>query len=356
MNTSRNSGLRVAKSRRGAVALTAVGGLLASAGLAGLGPVGAQASSHREAPLIAGAPQYDTTDVYAFRSPDRPNAVTLIANWLPFQEPAGGPNFYTFATDARYNIKIDNDGDAKPDITYRWTFKDHYRSGNTFLYANGQVDSLRDENLNFYQTYRLEQIKNGRKTVLVKSRRVAPSNVGKASMPDYAKLRNQAVTDVKLGKRTLKSFAGQAEDPFFLDLRVFDLLYGGDFSEAGDDTLAGFNVNSVALQVPRAALTDKGRPNKNPSHRHLVDHRPPQRRRPLPAGVASGHAAGERGRHPGQGQGQVQRVQAEGRRAVPELRHEARAAEADRGRLRHQGAEASPATTWSRSSSPVSRT
>ena len=111
---------------RGALALTGVGGLLVAVGLAGLGPATATASSHREAPLISGLPQYDTTDVYAFRSPERPKTVTLIANWIPFEEPGGGPNFYAFATDARYKINVDNNGDAKPDITYQWTFKNHY--------------------------------------------------------------------------------------------------------------------------------------------------------------------------------------------------------------------------------------
>lgn len=264
MNTTRNGALRLAGTRRGAIALTAVGGLLASAGLAGLGPVGAQASSHREAPLIAGAPQYDTTDVYAFRSPDRRKSVTLMANWLPFSEPAGGPNFYAFATDAQYDINVDNNGDAKADLIYRWKFKDHYRSGKTFLYANGPVTSLKDKNLNFYQTYRLTRIKNGKSKVLVKSRKVGPSNVGGATMPDYGKLQNQATTNVRDGKAKLKSYVGQAEDPFFLDLRVFDLLYGGDFSEAGDDSLAGFNVNSVALQVPRGKLDGKGSLKKDP--------------------------------------------------------------------------------------------
>ncbi len=247
--------------RRGAVALVAAGGLLTSAGLAGLGPLSATASSHREAPLIAGLPQYDNTDLYAFRSPERQGTVTLAANWIPFEEPAGGPNFYAFATDARYDIHIDNDADAKADVTFRWTFQDHYRSKNTFLYANGPVTSLNDENLNFYQTYRLVRIKGNRTKVLVKSRKVAPSNVGEASMPDYAKLRNQATT--KVGKQ-VQSFAGQAEDPFFLDLRVFDLLYGGDLSEVGDDTLDGFNVNSVALQVPRRWVAKNNNAERNP--------------------------------------------------------------------------------------------
>ena len=106
---------------------------------------------------------------------DAPGSLTVVANWIPFEEPAGGPNFYSFATDARYNIKVDNDGDAKPDVTFRWTFKDHYVNDASFLYATGPVTSLKDENLNYFQTYRLERVANGRTTVLVKSRRVVPA-------------------------------------------------------------------------------------------------------------------------------------------------------------------------------------
>ena len=124
-------------------------------------PSVAQASSHREAPLISGDPTVDNTDTYAFVSPDDPNTVTLVANWLPFQEPAGGPNFYPFATDAQYDINIDNDGDAQPDITYRWTFASTYQNQNTFLYNTGPVTSLDDPDLNFRQTYKLERISGG---------------------------------------------------------------------------------------------------------------------------------------------------------------------------------------------------
>ena len=247
--------------RHGAIALACTGGLLAAVGFAGLGPLAATASSHREAPLISGTPQYDGTDLYAFRSPENKDTVTLIANWLPFEEPAGGPNFYSFATDARYDIKIDNNADAKPDVIFRWTFKDHYVTGDTFLAATGPVTSLTDKNLNYYQTYKLQRFYKSKKKTLIKSRRVAPSDIGAASMPAYNKLRSQAVT--RVGKN-MKSFAGQAEDPFFLDLRVFDLLYGGDLSEAGDDTLAGFNVQSVALQVPQKWVAKRHNPGKNP--------------------------------------------------------------------------------------------
>ena len=108
--------------RHAAIALACTGGLLTAVGLAGLGPLAATASSHREAPLIAGTPQSDTTDLYAFRSPAKQGTVTLVANWLPFEEPAGGPNFYSVATDAQYDIHVDNTADAKPDVTFRWTF------------------------------------------------------------------------------------------------------------------------------------------------------------------------------------------------------------------------------------------
>ena len=250
--------------KRGALALAATGGLLATVGFAGLGPVGAQASSHREAPLIAGLPQYDNTDVYAFRSPDRQNSVTLVSNWIPFEEPAGGPNFYPFAEQARYTVKVDNDGDAVADIVYRWRFKDHYRTKDTFLYNTGPVTSIGDPDLNFRQTYTLTAVKNGKSTVIARNYPVAPSRVGNASMPNYQALVNQATKDIGSGPGRLQSFAGQADDPFFLDLRVFDLLYGGDFSEVGDDTLAGFNVNSVALQVPRGKLAKGGNTTRNP--------------------------------------------------------------------------------------------
>ena len=247
--------------QQGAVALACAGGLLTAVGFAGLGPLAATASSHREAPLISGLPQYDNTDVYAFRSPEKQGTITLAANWIPFEEPAGGPNFYPWATDARYDIHIDNNADAKPDVTFRWTFKDHYVSKNTFLAATGPVTSLADKNLNAYQTYKLVRIKHGKTKVIVRKKRVAPSNMGAAAMPDYAKLRQQATTSPA---KNVKSFVGQAEDSFFLDLRIFDLLYGGDLSEVGDDTLAGFNVNSVALQIPRKMVAKRGNVKKNP--------------------------------------------------------------------------------------------
>ncbi|PNG19879.1 DUF4331 domain-containing protein [Streptomyces cahuitamycinicus] len=235
----------------------ATGGLTA-AGVTALQPEAASASSHREAPLISGTPQYDNTDVYAFVSPDKPDTTTIVANWIPFEEPAGGPNFFTFAEDAQYDLRIDSNGDAKEDLLFRYTFKTHVKNDKTFLYNTGPVESLDDPDLNITQTYDLELIKLRNlkavsKTKVADDAPVAPSNVGKASMPDYNTLRKQAVHKLAGGAQT---FAGQADDPFFLDLRVFDLLYGGNLSEVGNDTLKGYNVNSIALQVPNSFIAE----------------------------------------------------------------------------------------------------
>ena len=232
-------------------------------GVALLGPATGTASSHREAPFIADDPRADNTDVYAFVSPDDPDTVTMVANWWPFQEPDGGPNFYRFDDSAQYDINIDNNGDAVADIVYRWTFTSDFLNEGTFLYNSGVVTSLDDPDLNFRQTYDLQVIRNGAAVTLLDNAPVAPSNVGPASMPDYEELREQAIVPLT-GGATGTSFTGQADDPFFLDLRIFDLLYGGDFSEVGNDTLNGRNVQTIALQVPKAALALNAAADRNP--------------------------------------------------------------------------------------------
>jgi hypothetical protein len=249
------------RSRRVFVAL-GTGALLAASGAA-LVPAPSYASSHREAPLIAGDPRADNTDLYAFVSPDKPSTVTLVSNWYPFEEPNGGPNFYPFATGARYNIYVDSDGDGRPNIAYRWTFKNHIRDASgEFLYNTGVVKNLSSKNLNFYQTYTLTETKAGKTHTLLKNKMVAPSDVGAASMPNYGRLRREAINQGQL--KHGQTYVGQADDPFFLDLRVFDLLYGGNLSEAGHDTLSGYNVNTIALQVPKSALALHGKPRRNP--------------------------------------------------------------------------------------------
>ncbi|HEY3211050.1 MAG TPA: DUF4331 domain-containing protein [Actinomycetota bacterium] len=249
--------------RRAAIAMASVAALGVGL-LAGLGPNTGVASSHREAPLVSADPQVDGTDLYAFVSPDKPGLVTIISDWIPFEEPAGGPNFYAFSPDAKYDINIDNDGDARPDVIYRWKFTNHYRNTGTFLYNTGPVTSLTDPDLNFYQTYDLYRIVVGKSSTLVTDDAiVVPSYVGAASMPDYASLFNAGINPAGCG--ACKTWTGQADDPFFLDLRVFDLLYGAQitgrpclFKEACDDTLAGFNMNAFALQVPKGLLQTDG--------------------------------------------------------------------------------------------------
>ncbi len=186
-----------------ATALLGVGAMLVGGGVAALAPTTSTASSHREAPAIAGQPAYDNTDVYAFAQSD--GKVNLIANWAPFSEPGGGPNFYPWATDARYKINIDNDGDAKPDIIYTWKFRnsrtpkksDSFTGNGTFLYNNGPVTSLKDKNLLFRQQYDLTRttVRKGPDKVrtVLNNAPVAPSHVGDAGMPNYAALRDAAV-------------------------------------------------------------------------------------------------------------------------------------------------------------------
>ncbi len=247
--------------RAGKVLVVGGTALAVSSGAALSAVTVSQASSHREAPLILQDPLVDNTDVYAFVSPDKPDMVTMIANFAPGSVPGQGPNFYPWQEDARYNIKVDTNGDAVPDITYRFTFTTQDdRAGvvyekaadGTFLYNNGPVNSVQDATLLFKQFYTVTQVaEDGTETVLVDNAPVAPDFVGEASMPDYSALRDEGIAETGDGGM---AFAGRAEDPFFLDIRVFDLLYGTDLSERGDDHLTGFNVNSIALQVPTSSL------------------------------------------------------------------------------------------------------
>lgn len=252
--------------KRSAVALTVSAVLIA--GLFALGPISGGASSHREAPMIAGDPAVDATDFFMFRSPNTVDAtqgddVVLVANFWPFEEPAGGPNFYPFDPSARYEFNIDNDGDAVADWIYRFKFSSSYQNPNTFLYNTGPVTSLSDADLNFRQTYDLTKVNvdNGKSQLLLDNAPVVPSDVGNASMPNYAgDLWSAGDRDFAGGV----SFAGQSDDPFYLDLRVFNLLYGGNLSETGDDTLTGFNTNAIVLQIDDDKLAKGGNATTNP--------------------------------------------------------------------------------------------
>src|SRR5437763_4075135 len=147
-------------------------------------------SSHREAPEISKDPVADNTDVYAFVSPDRPDSITLITNFVPLQNPAGGPNFFEFGDDVLYSIYIDNDGDALPEITYQFEFHTTYQNKNTFLYNTGPIGSLDDPNWNKRQLYSVKLIESkskgkkqdhshdGRGRLLGKNLKCPPCNIG----------------------------------------------------------------------------------------------------------------------------------------------------------------------------------
>lgn len=235
----------------------AIGALSVGAALLVHGGDTVNASSHREAPNIAEDQYVDNTDVYSFISPSDPSRLVMVANYVPLLIPSSGPNFYKFSTDAYYEIHIDNDGDAKADITYRWQFKDQLKNGNTFLYNTGAIQFLADPDLNVTQTYDLYKIeeKTGKKTRILRDAPTAPWNVGKRSFPNNS-YESVALEAVKSAGGTT-SFAGPRDEPFFVDLHVFDLLGVG-----GAPTTNGINVMSLVLEVP---ITDIAKNGKRPA-------------------------------------------------------------------------------------------
>ncbi len=222
-------------------------------------------SSHKEAPGISNDAAADNTDVYAFVSPDRPHTVTLIANFVPLQDPAGGPNFYEFGDDVRYEIRIDNDGDARPDVTYRFEFDTRYRNPDTFLYNTGPITSLDSPNWNRRQFAKVTRIAGGQTSVLATDLACPPCNIGPNSTPDYASLAASAVHRVG----DAKVFTGQRAEGFYVDLgAIFDLGILRPFLEAhlahlpaapGINATKAKNIHTIALQVPIKDLTADGR-------------------------------------------------------------------------------------------------
>jgi len=211
------------------------------------------ASSHREAPLIAEDQYADNTDLYSFISPTDPSKLVIVANYVPLLIPQGGPNFYRFSDQARYEIHIDNDGDAKPDLTYRFTFLNEVKNDGTFLYNVGPVEALSSQNLNVVQTFRLDKVDEHKgKATPVLNGTVAPWNVGKRSFPNntYENIALQAVAQ----GNGVKAFAGPRDEPFFVDLHVFDLLGVG-----GAPTTNGVNVMSLVVEIPIADLAKGGK-------------------------------------------------------------------------------------------------
>lgn len=215
-----------------------------------------QASSHREAPLTAMDPMADNTDVYAFVSPDEPDKVTLISNFIPFQIPDQGPNFYPFDPNVLYEIHIDNNGDAVEDITYQWRFTTEVRNPGTFLYNTGVVTTLDDPDLNVRQFYRLSRVDGPRRTGTVTELSgrlpVPPPNIGPRSTPNYGGIGG----GIQQLPGNVRAFAGQRDEGFYLDLGIFDLLGVGSGQIVSSTD--GFNVSSLAIQVPKSALAGGG--------------------------------------------------------------------------------------------------
>jgi hypothetical protein len=227
-------------------------------------PAPALASSHREAPLIAEDPLADPTDVYAFRSPDKQDTVTFVANFVPFQQPAGGPNFYRFGDDVLYQIHVDNVGDGRPHITFNYRFTTKTNNPNTFLYDNvppvGPITCSGHtyRNWNRPQSYTLSVSRDGYgDDVIARDLITPPSQVGPKVTPNYDRLAACATYNSLPGG--ISSFAGQRDDPFYADLgRIFDLIDVGSTPHV--DYLAGLNVNSIVLRVPIQTLQG---PNPN---------------------------------------------------------------------------------------------
>ncbi len=225
-------------------------------------------TSHREAPRISQDPVADNTDLYAFASPDKPDTVTILANYIPLEEPAGGPNFHQFGDDVLYEILIDNNGDGKEDVTYQFRFKNKITNPDTFLYNTGPISSLDDTNWNMRQFYSVTKVRGPRRsgdsTVLAEELASPPVNIGPRSTPMYVDLANAGIHE--LGSSGT-FFAGQRDEAFYVDLgSIFDLaalrpvqslhLINTPGNAPGVDTTKGFSVHSIAMQVPKSELTD----------------------------------------------------------------------------------------------------
>jgi hypothetical protein len=226
------------------LAAAASAALIAALASRGGSPTAAQASSHREAPLISEDPSADNTDTYAFRSPDRPDTVTIIANYIPGEDPAAGPNWYTFSPSARYVVYADKNGDGKPDVTWR------------FRFANQAPVAFLQ---NTEQKYTVTRLDGKSSRVVGSGLLTPPDNIGPRSTANYHSLAMAGVHDLNDGS---KVFAGQRDDGFFGDVgAIFDLVairHGTGASGGGKDFFAGYAVHSIALQVPLSQLDNGG--------------------------------------------------------------------------------------------------
>ena len=233
-----------------------------------------QGSSHREAPNIMLDPAADNTDTYAFTAKDAPDALTVVANWVPGGNPANGPNFFRFDDRARYYINVDNTGDGKADVRYRYVFrtrvgKDSYRQS---LPNVGSVEDPKLLQKQFYDIVR-ETFSDGRSTgekEIADNLPVAPSNAGPKSFPDYAKV----AADANRTVGSSRYFVGQRNDAFFIDLgAAFDQVnvrQGTGNTGGGTDSQAGTSIETITMQVPEADVTRDGKSVSGPGADNAV--------------------------------------------------------------------------------------
>ena len=227
-------------------------------------------SSHREAPEISKDPVADSTDVYAFVSPDRPDTVTIITNYIPLEDPAGGPNFFEFGDDVLYPINIDNDSDGRPEIVYEFRFTTTNTNPDSFLYNTGPIDTLDSPNFNRRQTYDVTEVRRGGAGGWATACRPRRATSGSARRRTTRRSPTPAIHDIGGG---IKVFAGQRLDGFFVDLgSVFDLGALRPFQHLhliptpqapGVNALRAFNVHTLAIQVPITRLTASGKRPKD---------------------------------------------------------------------------------------------
>ena len=275
-----------------------------------LAPSASTASSHREAPLISEDPTADNTDLYAFRSPDKPSTFTVVSNWIPGEDPAAGPNYYTFSQSARYNIYLDRNGDGRPDVTYTFRFKTP--TGPYFL-GNTQQSWVATRNGKAFA--------KGKTPI----NNIGPRFNGFVGVKDYEAAAEKTI--VHAGGVSI--FAGQRDDPFFADVgAIFDLVAIRKAGTTGNmgggkDFLSGYNVHTIALQIPIAQVA------REEQHRRRLDvDGPPERhdqRQAAPrldAGLPPRQPADQRGRDPDGEEGLLEPHQPRERRAVQAVLHD----------------------------------
>ena len=239
----------------------------------------ALSSSHREAPGIALDPSADNTDTYAWTATDARGALTIAADWIPGEVPANGPNFHSFDDRARYYIHVDNTGDGRPDVSYRFSFRTKVRNKNSFLYALPGANGFADPKLNVIQRYSIvrerHRYRHGHDRVsektIARGLPVAPPNIGPKTFPSYDNFVNAAIRSLHDGT---KLFVGQRDDPFFVDLgATFDginLRKATGNQGEGKDDLSGYNVHSIVMQLPERLVTRNGKAVSGPDADNAV--------------------------------------------------------------------------------------